>query len=95
MGLAKRLKRKLDARERIVAFIPEYAAYLVNRMLKGLDGMVAYERIKGKKPSILGLEFGEKLLYKVRVKTGKLAKIIARWEHGIFVGVRRKSNEIF
>ena len=57
MGLLERLKRKLDARERIVAFIPEYAAYIMNRLTKGLDGKVAYERIKGKKPSIMGIEF--------------------------------------
>ena len=29
-GLEERLDRTLDARERIVAFIPEYAAYLMN-----------------------------------------------------------------
>ena len=61
LGLQERLKRKIDARERIVAFIPEYAAYMMNRLTKGLDGKVAYERIKGKKPSIMGIEFGEKV----------------------------------
>ena len=53
--LLERLKRKIDARERIVAFIPEYAAYMMNRLTKGLDGKVAYERIKGKKPTVMGI----------------------------------------
>ena len=62
MSLEERLGVTIDARERIIAFIPEYAAYLLNRLLKGEDGKVGYERIKGKKPTIFGLEFGEKVL---------------------------------
>ena len=36
----------IDSRERIIAFIPEYAAYLMNRLRKGEDGKIAYERLK-------------------------------------------------
>ena len=84
----------MDARERILTFIPEYAAYLINRLEVGKDGRVGYERVKGKRPTVLGLEFGEKVLYKVRLKD-KLEKLNARWEEGIFVGVRRRSNEVW
>ena len=59
LALQESQKRNIDARERIVAFIPEYAAYLINRLTLGQDGKVAYERTKGKKPSVLGIEFGE------------------------------------
>ena len=90
----KQLNRKIDARERMVAFIPEYAAYIMNRLTKGLDGKVAYERIKGKKPSIIGIEFGEKVFYKTKPDKNKLQKINARWDYGIFVGVRRQNNEL-
>ena len=93
LGLEERLGRHLDARERIVAFIPEYAAYLMNRLFVGEDGKVAYERVKGKKPSVLGIEFGEKVLYKIK-RGPKLEKIKARWDYGIFVGVRKVSNEL-
>ena len=94
LGLQERLGRRLDCRERILAFMPEYAAYLLNRLMVGHDGKVAYERNKGKKPTVLGLEFGEKVLYKIKLGN-KLEKINARWEHGIFVGVRRKSGEVW
>ena len=47
LGLEQRIGRSLDARERIVAFIPDYAAYLINRLSQGTDGKVAYERMKG------------------------------------------------
>ena len=53
-----------------------------------------YERIRGKKPTILGLEFGEKVLYKFK-RGSKLEKNNDRWEHGIFLGARRKSNELW
>ena len=89
LGLCLRLGRKLDARERIVAYIPEYASYLLNRLHRGSDGKVAYERIKGKKPSVLGLEFGEKVLYKKKMGS-HLGKMLARWDYGI---LRRGSVE--
>ena len=43
---------------------------------------------------MLVIEFGEKLLYKVKPKD-KMAKMEAQWEKGIFVGVRRRSAEIW
>ena len=61
LHLETRLGVDIDARERIIAFIPEYAAYLMNRLRKGDDGKTPHERLKGKRPTILGVEFGEKV----------------------------------
>ena len=74
LSLTLRLGRELDAKERIVAFIPEYAAYLYNRMIVGEDGKTAYERMKGKTQTLLGLEFGEKVFYLIQ-KGDKMRKI--------------------
>ena len=74
LALERRLKKRVDVRERIVQFMPEYAAYLMNRVEIGKDGKTAYERTKGKKATVLGIEFGEKLLYKVKTES-KMAKI--------------------
>ena len=93
LSLEDRLQRKIDARERIIAFIPEYGAYLANRLKIGEDGKVPFERLRGKKPTVLGLEFGEKVLYKRKIGA-KLEKLNPRWDYGIFVGVRRKSNQV-
>ena len=93
LSLEERIGSKVDARERIVAFIPEYAAYLANRLRIGQDGKCASQRIKGKRPTVLGVEFGEKVLYK-RQKGSMMEKLNARWEHGVFVGVKRRSNEL-
>jgi hypothetical protein len=58
------------------------------------DGKTAYERCKGKKTEIIGLEFGEKVLWKIPVKGPKMEKLNARWGSGIFIGVRTKSCEL-
>ena len=42
----------------------------------------------------MGVEFGEKLLWKVKNKSGKMEKLRPRWDHGIFVGVRPRSGEL-
>ena len=89
LALQGRLDRKIDARENVVNFILEYALYLMNSLEVGKDGKVAYDRAKGKKPTVLGVEFGENFLHKVK-PTAKLEKINSRWEFGIFVGVRRR-----
>ena len=94
LAFERRLGHKVDAKEAVVTFMPEYAAYLMNRREVGKDGKTNYERSKGKKASILGIEFGEKLLYKVKPKD-KQEKINTRWEYGIFVGVRRKGGELW
>ena len=86
LGLEERIGGRIDARERIIAFIPEYAAYLLNRLKIGADGKCAYQRIKGKSPTVLGVEFGEKVMYKLQ-RGSKMEKLNARWEYGVFVGV--------
>ena len=93
IGLKSRIARKIDSRERIIAFLPENSAYLLNRLHQGEDGKVRYERVKGKKPTMLGIEFGEMVMYKLK-KGPKMEKINTRWESGVFVGIRRTSNEV-
>eukprot|EP00973_Karenia_brevis_P083455 11575775-Karenia_brevis.AAC.1 len=51
LSLEERMNRDIDAKKRIVAFIPAYAAYLCNWWHRGDDGKVAYASVKGKKPT--------------------------------------------
>ena len=96
------VKSELDHRRRtriaterpILTWMCDYASYLMNRMEVAADGRTAYERIKGKKSEVLGVEFGEKLMYKYVAKGSKMQKLNARWGHGMFVGVRASSNEL-
>ena len=59
INLRDRLGIQFSARERVVAFIPEYAAYLLNRIHKGDDGKVPYERTKGKSLTVIGIEIAK------------------------------------
>ena len=79
-----RVGREADPRWPIVAFIPEYAAYLLNRLEVGKDGKTAYERIKGKAAKVQGLEFGEAVLWKRKREAGPLGKLTSMWGDGIF-----------
>ena len=81
--------------EPIVTYIPDHAMYLINRLEVGKDGKTAYERVKGKVASVLGLEFGERVLFMKTTKGKMMAKLRSKWDYGIFVGVRPRSNEIW
>ena len=69
----ERVKGQVDAERRIVYFMAEYAAYLSNRLEVGKDGKTAHERSKGKRPTVLGIDFGEKLMWLKRT-TKKMEK---------------------
>ena len=94
LSLEQNLGFKIDAREPILTYLPEYAAHLLNRIEVGKDGKTAYERYKGKRVTVLGIHFGEKVLYKTRV-LAKQNKLRPRWDYGIFVGVKTSSNEVW
>ena len=101
-GLIRTLKIACEARwglrlqpeEKTVVFIAEYAAYLLNKLEVGKDGKTAYERSRGKRGTVMAVEFGERLLWKVRTK-GRLEKMNPRWRFGVFVGVKADSGEVW
>ena len=70
--------RRIDPEEAIATFIPEYAVYMMNRLEVGRDGKTASERTKGKRATVVGLEFGEKVLWRKK-KADKAAKLRRRW----------------
>ena len=54
LAFRDRMGSKVDSRDRIVTFILEYAADLINRLEIGQDGKTAYARTRGKKPIAVG-----------------------------------------
>ena len=94
LAVEARLGEEIKPTEPLAQFIPEFAAYLINRLMVGKDGKTAVERIKGKRATVVGVEFGEKVLWKLP-KQAKMAKMKQRWDYGIFVGVRRRSGEFW
>lgn len=94
MALEERIGVKVPASHCIVTFLAEYSAYLLNRLEVGKDGKTAWERSRGKSGNVMGVEFGEKVMYKKKRKD-KNAKMDPRWEKGIFVGARACSGEFW
>ena len=69
-ALEARLGVKWDCDHAVWAWMAEYASYLLNRFEVGHDGKTSYERCKGKRAKVLGLEFGESVWWKRRLEGG-------------------------
>ena len=93
-ALDARMEVRIDTRHPILTWLCDYASYLMNRLEVAADGRTAYERSKGKKATVQGLEFGEKVMWKHNGSNAKMEKINARWSCGLFVGVKVTSNEV-
>ena len=69
-------------------------AILLNRGQAGSDGKTAYERLKGKKAILPGLQFGERARWKSNVPSYKRKdKMDSDWTEGVFLGQRTVSGE--
>ena len=53
-ALEGRIGKKVDAEKKMIAFMAEYAGYLVNRLEVGKDGKTDFERSRGKKAKVMG-----------------------------------------
>ena len=79
---------KLEADHVVWTWMVEYAGWLVTRGEVGKDGKTAYERIKGKAAKLVGMEFGEGVLWKRKREGGPLGKLTCMWDDGVFLGVK-------
>ena len=93
-AVERRWQTKLPHDHAIVTWMVEYAAHLLNRCEVSKGGWTAYERLKGKRARIVGLEFGEAVLWRARPKAGPMGKLDSLWDDGVYLGVRGKSGEI-
>ena len=90
--LEKKANIKVESSDVIVQWMVRWAAMLNSRFLVGKDGLTAYERLKGKKSKIVGLEFGERLHYRRQKIGNRLAKLDVVWDEGVFLGYRTTSG---
>ena len=93
-SLEDRVEAKIGGNHAVWAWIAEYASYLLNRFEVGKDGKTAYERCKGKKAKVMGVEFGEGVLWKRRPIGGHLGKLSCLWEDGIYLGMKGTTGEV-
>ena len=95
IGLEQRIGVKVTTRWKIIEWIVELSAVLINRCLVGKDGKTAYARLMGKNSSKEILEIGERVLAKVMRgrASGRRQALKARWEDAVWVGIAKRSNE--
>ena len=92
-SLDERMGVLIDVRHPVLTWMCEFVGYMMSRMEVASDGKTPYERVKGKRGEMLGLEFGERVLWKHH--PGKaMEKLNIRWGNGLFLGVRARSNEL-
>ena len=92
-ALEARWQRNILDTENVVTWLVEYSAVLLNRREISKDGKTSYERLKGKRGYIPGVEFGEKILYKKAAGQSGAQALSSLWAEGIFLGLRPASGE--
>jgi hypothetical protein len=92
-ALEDRLEILLGSKHAAWAWMAEYGGYLLNRQEVGHDGKTSYERNKGKKGKVSGIEFFEGVLWKRKPSGGGLGKLAIMWNDGVFLGVKGTTGE--
>ncbi len=85
---------KIDTERLVLTWLCEYSMRPLNRLEVSRAGKTACERCKGKQAKALGLEFGDKVLWRHRQQGALREKLNARLGYGMFTGVRQQSNEL-
>ena len=95
IGLEQRLATKITTDWKIMEWITELSAVLLNRCLIGKDGRTPYHRLIGKDSQKTLVEIGERVLAKIArgQQSGRKQSLKAKWEDAVWVGIAKKSNE--
>ena len=92
-ALEYRLGIKIGPQSLVLSWLVEYSAVLINRYEVGHDGKTPYERARGKVSKMLGVEFGERLMFRRQPIGQRLAKLESLWEVGIYTGYKAQTGE--
>jgi len=91
-SLEHKWKSEIPAGHAVYSWMSEYCSFLLNRFEVGADGKTAYERLKGKKAKMQGLEFAEGVWFKN--KRTNQPKHLSVWQDGIYLGIKGLSGEM-
>ena len=81
-------------RHPLLAWLVQHASALLTRFVVGSDGKTAFEIIRGKRYKRPLVPFGEQVHFMPLKSSGRLNKLEPRFETGVFVGIRDRSDEI-
>ena len=93
-SLEQDLGFRVPARHPVVAWLVRHAASTMNWMVKGHDGMTAYQRVRGKPFTTRLLTFGEQVRFKLRAHEPLSATGDGRRTHlGTYIGIDRRTGQ--
>jgi hypothetical protein len=87
-ALESKWQKSINDTDDIVTWLVECSGVLLNRREVSKDGRTAYERLKGKRGVVPGIEFGEKITFKKSPGQRGVQSLSSLWSEGIFLGVR-------
>ena len=93
-ALEMRIGAKIEPEHAVMTWLIEYVSLLLNWYEVGRDGRTAYERNKNKSSKLMGLEFGECVMWRRRPVGSNLAKLAVLWGVGVYLGVKGSTGEI-
>ena len=85
LALEKRWGMAIPHRHAVVPWIMEYAGFLLNTFEVGHDGKTSFERLKGRKSKVLGIEFGEAVHWRMKPARGALGNSTVFGATGYFL----------
>ena len=91
-ALEHRIGTRVPSDARILCWLVEFAAYLMNRCDIGSDGKTPLQRLHVRRDNTPILEFGEKILY-MPAEPARGRKWEPRFHPGVFVGMLNSSSE--
>ena len=69
LAVETRRRDEMQSTEPLAHFIPEFPAYLMNTLMVDKDATSEAERIKGKRATVVRVELGEKLSWKLPMQS--------------------------
>ena len=93
LDIESRSNISLTSQRAIWLWLIEHAAQCLHMYQTGRgDGLMPYQRIRGRVAMTRSVRFGEKVLYKPS-KTVKMDKTEARWKYGLWLGITEHTCE--
>ena len=92
-ALEMRIGAKIEPEHAVVTWLIEYVSLLLNRYEVGRDGRTAYGT-RTSPSKLMGLEFGECVMWRRRPVGSNLAKLAVLWDVGVYLGVKGSTGEI-
>lgn len=91
VALEDQLQSKIPATHAIMHWLVSHAADLLTWRIRGLDGLTAYQRVRGKPFTYKLIAFGERCNYKFNSKAP--VDESGRWNFGIYIGRDRLNGQ--